>query len=307
MPDIVLAKDEPYWISYMKQRIKKNKNFLGFISGQTGSGKSYASLSIGEMVDPEFHVGRIVFGGRELMDLINSGELKKGSCIIFEETGVEMNNRNWASITNKMLNYLLQTFRHRNFIMIMNSPYMDFVDAGTRKLFHAEMTTTGINFTKKTCRLKPVLIQYNSRIQKFYYKRLRVIMKEGVVPIDFWNVPKPSKELVKQYEIKKTAYTDDLNRRILEEFDREDRKLMKNLQLSEIQKHTLDLLKEGMNASQIAEVRGVNRHVVKSTINAMRRKGYTLEPVREGGKVVGYDIIVPELKQRGYITQQEAT
>ena len=28
---------EKYWVSYIKQRIAKNKNFLGFISGQTGS------------------------------------------------------------------------------------------------------------------------------------------------------------------------------------------------------------------------------------------------------------------------------
>jgi len=27
---------EKYWVTYIKQRIKKNKNFLGFISGQTG-------------------------------------------------------------------------------------------------------------------------------------------------------------------------------------------------------------------------------------------------------------------------------
>jgi hypothetical protein len=28
---------QKHWISYIKQRIRKNKNFLGFISGATGS------------------------------------------------------------------------------------------------------------------------------------------------------------------------------------------------------------------------------------------------------------------------------
>jgi len=187
---------QPHWVSYIQQRIRNNKNFLGFISGQTGSGKSWSTIAICEMVDPEFDIDRIVFSGIELMKLINSGKLKKGSAICFEEVGVEMNNKNWSSVTNKMLNYLVQTFRHKGFILIMNSPYMDFVDSATRKLFHSEMMTTSIDFAAKTCKIKPQIIQYNSRKQKFYYKMLRVYTKSGVVPLKFWHVPKPSKYLI---------------------------------------------------------------------------------------------------------------
>ena len=173
MADIVLAKtQQKHWINYILQRIKKNKNFLAFVGGQTGSGKSWSCLRIAQELDAEFNIGRVVFTGLELMNLINSGKLKRGSVIVFEESGVEMNNRNWQSVVNKLLNYLLQTFRHLGFILIMNSPYMDFIDAGTRKLFHAEMQTVGINYDKGTVRLKPQLISYNSRMQKFYYKRL---------------------------------------------------------------------------------------------------------------------------------------
>ena len=35
------AQKIPRWVVYIKGRIKKNKNFLGFISGPTGIGKSY--------------------------------------------------------------------------------------------------------------------------------------------------------------------------------------------------------------------------------------------------------------------------
>ena len=75
---------EKYWITYIRQRIRKNKNFLGFISGPTGSSKSYSSLRICEELDPEFNVDRVVFGGLELMNLINSGTLKTGSAVVFE-------------------------------------------------------------------------------------------------------------------------------------------------------------------------------------------------------------------------------
>jgi len=208
---------EKHWISYIKSRIKKNKNFLGFISGQTGSGKSWSSLSICEDLDADFNIDRVVFSGLELMNLINSDKLKRGSAICFEEVGVEISNKNWASVTNKMLNYLIQTFRHRGFILVMNSPYMDFVDSATRKLFHAEFQTTGINFNTAECKLKPHLIQYNGRIRKFYYKRLKVIKPEGIIPVDLWKVKKPSDNLIKDYEQKKREYTDNLNKRIYEE------------------------------------------------------------------------------------------
>ena len=80
---VVKQEQEASWIRYIKQRISRNKNFLGFLSGPTGSGKSWSSLSICGMVDDEFDISRIVFGGIELMDLINHGNLKKGSAICF--------------------------------------------------------------------------------------------------------------------------------------------------------------------------------------------------------------------------------
>jgi len=209
-----------YWVTYIKGRIKRHKNFLGFISGQTGSGKSYCSLRIGEECDPKFDISRVVFSGIELMTLINSGKLKRGSCIVFEEMGVEANNKNWNSTTNKMLNFLMQTFRYKGFIIIMNSPFMDFVDSSTRKLFHAEFSTVNINLDTKEVVLKPHLIQYNSRQQKFYYKRLKVVSNGMKMPIDYWNVGLPSKELLENYDEKKNAYSDKLNKKIMDELQK---------------------------------------------------------------------------------------
>lgn len=298
MAGITLGKPkEKYWVSYIKTRIKQNKNFLGFISGPTGSGKSWSSLSIGESLDPDFTIDRVVFNGRELMRLINNGDLKSGSVIVFEETGVEMNNKNWASVTNKMLNFLMQTFRHKNYVLIMNSPYMDFVDASTRKLFHAELRTLSIDAKKNVCKLKPQLIQYNSRRQKFYYKRLRVIKPEGVLPVDVWTVEKPSRELIKAYELKKTAYTDELNRDILEELEfahekniQKKERLSKREELTAIQEETLEMLKEGLTVDQIAASRGRAPQVVRKTMDLIRNKGFVINPVKEGSRVVAYEV-----------------
>jgi len=286
---------EKYWISYIKQRIRKNKNFLGFISGQTGSGKSYSSLRIAEELDKEFSIERCVFGGLELMNLINSGKLKKGSVIVFEEVGVNINARNWASITNKMLNYLLQTFRHKNFILIMNSPFMDFIDSATRKLFHAEMQTIGIDFKNEEVLLKPQLIQYNPRLQKFYFKRLKVIKPEGKVPVDIWRVAKPSEPLRQAYEKKKNEFTARLNKEIQEELERVELKKHKKKELTDNQEEILNLLKQGFNVEQIAIIRNRAERVIYKSLELIKKKGYQFNPIYDKNhrKIKRYDVVSP--------------
>ena len=96
---------------------------------------------------------------------------------------------------------------------------MDFIDNQTRKLFHAEIITRGIDTEAQECLLKPQIIQYNPRMKKFYYKRLKVLTPKGKVPISIWRVCKPSEELRKAYETKKLAYTTGLNKRISTEIE----------------------------------------------------------------------------------------
>ena len=219
---VVKKENESSWVNYIHRRIELNKNMLMFISGPTGSGKSYASLSIAQQLDDEFSSERIVFNPLELMQLINSGKLKKGSAIVFEEVGVSFSNRNWQSKINKVLNYLIQTFRHRNFILIMNAPYIDFIDSSMRKLFHGELRTMEIDKKTNKTILKPLLIQYNSRNAKFYYKFLRIKTPEGIKPIRKWGVVAPDEELLTQYEIKKEKFTTELNLEIYNELNKDN-------------------------------------------------------------------------------------
>lgn len=215
---------ESIWVRYMKRRIQLNKNFIGFVSGPTGSGKSLSSLSMAEQCDPRFSINNVVFRFKELMELINSGSLRKGSAIVFEEAGIEMDATKWQSKLNRVIRYLMETFRHRNFIMILNAPYMDFVDSGTRRLFHAEFETKGINYHSECCIIKPMLLQYNGRVRKWYYKYLRVAASESLAPVKRWSVHKPSADLIKEYELKKKDFTTKLNKEIEEQIDEEKNK-----------------------------------------------------------------------------------
>lgn len=208
---------EKYWISYLRQRIKRNKNFLGIIFGPPGIGKSWTCLSIAEQIDPHFSISQVVFTPQEFMRLMNSDKLQKGSVIVFEEAGVSMSNKNWHSAVNKMFNFVMQTFRHRNYIVLFNCPYTDFIDSSTRKLFHAEIEVRGIRVETAEAVLKPLLLQYNSQKGKYYVKFLRVATAKGVRPVKTWAVQRPSQNIIDMYEPLKAKFTARLNKSVNED------------------------------------------------------------------------------------------
>lgn len=270
------------WIRYIKQRIEKNKNFLCTITGPTGSGKSWTAMSIAEMLNEDFSVERIIFKGKDLLKQINSKEFdnKKGVVFIWDEAGVDLSNRDWQSLANKMLNFLLQTFRHRCFILFFTVPYADFLDVATRKLFHADFETVSINRRKKTVKIKPKLLQYNSNLKKWYRKYLRVIRRGiGITKIKRWSVPKPSDEIIEEYEKKKNLFTSQLNKEIeivLEKIEKKDKTDKKPL--TELQKKIVKCWeKKIFNQREIGKI--VNRPQPRISNNEryMRRKGYSKE------------------------------
>jgi predicted Zn-ribbon and HTH transcriptional regulator len=207
--------DQKHWIRYITTRIHNNKNFVGFVGGPTGSGKSWSCLTLGTDLDPNFSIKNVVFDARALMALINSDTLKPGAVIIFEEAGVGLSSKNWQSTLNKIINYLFQTFRHKRYILFLNSPYMDFIDASSRKMFHAEFKTIKIDKKENRTILKAQAIQYNDRKDKFYYKYLRVRGSGGMgIKVKTLALDKPRQDLIDAYEKKKTEFTSALNKEI---------------------------------------------------------------------------------------------
>lgn len=291
MADMVVdtGRTESFWVSYIKRRIKQNKNFIGLLTGQTGSGKSWSALSIAHMLNPDFDVRKqVIFKGKDFLIRVNEFK-KKGVVIIWDEAGIDLSNRNWMSRANKTINFVIQTFRHQNFVLIFTVPYTDFIDKQTRRLFHAEMKTIGINYDDKTCKIKPQLIQYNQRYGKFYYKHLRVRKnKGGVVPLTFWKIPAPPKHLVDEYEDMKKEYTRNLNADILQEWEKDEKsKEKKNEEpdnkpegsghLTPLQHLVWTLMKQGKRNVEITKETGLHSGRIPHIKNALRKKGYLLE------------------------------
>jgi len=110
------------------------------------------------------------------MALLNSGELHTGNMIIFDEAGVGIPSREWYSISNKVISYILQTFRRENLGVMFTTPSLDFIDSQARKLFHSYLETKHINREEKYVTLKYMNIQNNPKEGKIYYKYPRVMI-----------------------------------------------------------------------------------------------------------------------------------
>lgn len=204
-------------IELVKERFKRNKNWLCFFVGETGSGKSYAAMTLAKALDPMFNVNRIVFTVEDFVNLITEGNLKEGDIILYDEAGVDMDSRTWYEFSNKAMRYILQTFRRDNIGVIFTVPDISFVDKTARKLTHVIVETEYINYQKKRVVCRWFEIQNSRRYDKTYYVFPKFYDENGranIISRVYFGMP-PS-GLVKQYEEKKKAYTDGLKREIQE-------------------------------------------------------------------------------------------
>lgn len=267
-----------YFLNWGANRIQKNKNLLILLTGQTGSGKTYSSISLAEayahLFQTPFTIKDVIFTPKEFMTRINSGELKKGSVLVFDEAGVGYSAREWWSISNKLINYLMQTFRHRNYIVIFTTPDMSFIDKACRRLIHVHMETIKIDYFKRLCVIKPFIAEVNQRTGKTYWKYLRVPGENKIVPdkVERIGVGLPSKEIRIEYEKKKEEYTTALNKSIEEALGDG-----KSKPLTKTEEKYLAYSKMGLSPPEIADKEKCRIQNVYQIYKKIRDKGHTFD------------------------------
>lgn len=204
--------------------LHENQNHTILILGRPGIGKSWASLRLAELIDPHFDASRIVFTPREFMAVVNSG-IKPGSVIIFEEIGIGMNARDFASVSNKLLAYCFQSMRHRCFCLIMSTPNSAFLDVSARRLISAELEMKKVYASQGFSVGKYKTLQLNLNNQDIYRHLPRIRSKSGeTTAISSIRIRKPSDQLVEQYEQRKSQFTSELYKDIERQLEAQDEK-----------------------------------------------------------------------------------
>jgi len=191
---------------------RENRNCIIFVMGKPGSGKSYVCLKIAELFDPTFKENkqnRIIYGKNTFFFRLLDYQypLKKGNAIIFEELGTELDSRTWYDFAQRMFNYVIQTFRYRNLLLILNAPRLKEID--TRVLGYLDI----IIDVKPVDRTKAFWINKNlwraymieeNQIKSLLYGSPHYYFKKfkntDGSDIDNFITTAPSKELVDFYE-----------------------------------------------------------------------------------------------------------
>lgn len=285
MKNIVKKREnEAPYVTYAKKRVKNNLNFICMFTGAPGIGKTYNAIAYAEAIDPEFDASRqITFDFKETMKLINDPWFRnhKYKVLIWDEPQISIYNRAWQSKLNKMVNYLLSTFRHQNIILIWAAPYQDFLDSQSMKLVHCIFRCMG--WSKKTHRslVWPKIQQYNAELKKFYFHCLQALENGKLRKVMYWNIRKPSKESILIYEKLKTDFTTALNKDIVKNIDDLDRneddegEITYKKPLTDLQRGILELWKRKIsNQYKIAEELGKKQANISLNEGYMQRKGY---------------------------------
>ena len=225
----------------------ENKNFTLLVAGQVGCGKSYSALRIAQDMDKTFDITRVCFSVSELLALMDEGKLKKGSAIIMDEaSGSEENidSRSFMSTENRIMSFVATTCRALNLFVIYITPSVRQIDLRVRsigvggtlilKKVYREHGYTRGEFYWQT---------FNARSGKIYTPKPRLYdTKTGKrTLVDYVLIPKPSEELIKTYEQKKSSFIQDNLKRWRQQLqDKENNKTEKPT----APRLTLDELKE---------------------------------------------------------------
>lgn len=290
MKNLVLHRSgESSFITFINKRLRNNLNFICLFSGATGIGKTWNGISLAYQLDPEFDAEKqITFDFKETMQLVNSSWLKgkKLKVILWDEPQISVSNRSWQSLTNKLMNYLLSTFRHQNIVLIFCAPYKDFLDSQAMKLLHCIFECQGVNRKKKLSKVRPKIQQYNAMLKKTYQHPLYVIRDGKVRPLRVWDITKPPQKLIDIYERRKTEFTSRLNKEIESQLDNISTDGSKVKPLTELQEKILACWKQGtFKQKEIGKLLKKPQSQISMNEGYMFRKGHIKENYKESNDI----------------------
>lgn len=209
------VKRPPLAVDWVRKRIKHGKNAIIAVAGQTGSGKSYISLKLAQLIQPDFSIHNVCFSPKKLIQLVNEGNLAPGSCIILEEAGVLVSSRAFYTQINRAVIALTETFRSSRLILIINLPTFHGLDSRVRALVHLLIQTTGIDMDER---------RSIAKVQKFHVdsltgKEYRANFQDARRKVLHHRFKMPTLDLRKEYEAEKAKFRDQLEKQLLLEFE----------------------------------------------------------------------------------------
>lgn len=198
------------FINKIKERLNHNQNCLIAFIGQTGSGKSYSSMSLSLVLNSHFNINYIYFDIESFITDLSEKKFKAYDCIIIDDAGLSISNRNWQSPFNKAIGLITQSFRFMQLVVIFNMPKLSFIELQVRSLIHFYLIHSGTqgNFeilesqeikdlnSDADIQAEPLTIDSNTELKEIYF----------IMPYD--------DALIREYEKRKSEYMTELYKKL---------------------------------------------------------------------------------------------
>jgi hypothetical protein len=208
------------WYKRIWRRVyARNQNYIFFIWGPAGSGKSEDGLAFGEHLCPTFSIKYVVFGVQDFFNLITSPTIKQGDFILFEEVGAEISNREYYTQKNILMGKIMQIIRTKNLIVGYTAPKLEMADKQILGMCMGLVNTQGIDYTTNEGMIRVYdPVTFDMKTAKWNKRLLNVIRPSLINPNRKWSlkigtmrIHRASVKLRHEYEKARNAYTERLS------------------------------------------------------------------------------------------------
>jgi len=233
---------------------KEQRNWLALFMGKVGSGKSYSACALSKMFDPGFNLSRVCFDEDSFMRLVRS-DLPPGSFIVCDEIGSWLGSREYMTTANRILSYVIQTFRNKRLGLFWTLPLRRQADINLRSMSDVTFETVDIWREVSRAIAKMKYTQINA-MSGFEINPFPVLPAEDGcnATITRCLIPRPGKAFERVYEIKKKKWQDAMyaqqHKELQEARDQPRKSGMKPITKKE---KAIRLLKKGKLPREIAK------------------------------------------------------
>lgn len=183
------------FLDILKIRREKQQDSIIIVVGQKRTSKSWSSITLAELIDPNFDVENgLFFEPSAFLKSFNENERK---VYIFDEGSESYDRRTWYGIQNAVFNSLLTREGFRQNILIMTLPVLSDLDQRAVRLSTFLITMKGFN--TDTC--KSFGIAYRLFLMDLLGKT-----RPTAIQNLFFRMP--SKENIEKYEKMKREWND---------------------------------------------------------------------------------------------------
>lgn len=210
--------------------LNKKMGLVDVIAGSShikmGVGKSWAAIRKADLIDPDFHNGKIVYEPSDFLRVMKGIENdgRAGQVVIVDEAEVTAPAALWYSVSNRMISYTLATFRTLRCMSVFVTPAFGFLDRKVRIL------TSHIGFCNKDIGTggKPEVTLRTYRIttdlfgEKIFFGKIWMYNRatKEIVKFNKFKVQAPREELTDEYEKKAGRFKSALRDGFLKECER---------------------------------------------------------------------------------------